>query len=215
MSKHEINVIRGLQAVFLTVVAVLGWAPLDRTTWLMENSVVVLCAAALWASRHRFYWTARSWALVLAFVVLHEVGTHYTYPQVPYDATVLKMTGVSIDQLFGWQRNQYDRFVHLAYGVLGALPLREIVTVKCRLQGAWASLMAWSLVLSTSMLYELMEWVGGAYLGPGGSAFVGAQDDFWDAQKDMAAAAAGSLAVLVCRGHAIRAPLMQGEGAER
>ncbi|MEE4103532.1 DUF2238 domain-containing protein [Pseudomonas viridiflava] len=204
MSKHEINVIRALQAAFLIVVVLLGWAPLDRKTWLMENSVVALCAAALWFCRHRFYWTTRSWALVLAFVGLHEVGTHFTYPQVPYDAAILKMTGVSIDQLFGWQRNQYDRFVHLAYGVLGALPLREIVTVKCRLQGAWASLIAWSLVLSTSMLYELMEWIGGASFGQGGSAFVGAQDDFWDAQKDMAAAAAGSLLVLVCRGHAIR-----------
>ena len=54
------------------------------------------------------------------------------------------------------------------------------------------------------MLYELMEWIGGASFGQGGSAFVGAQDDFWDAQKDMAAAAAGSLLVVVCRGHAIR-----------
>ncbi|WP_122769314.1 DUF2238 domain-containing protein [Pseudomonas viridiflava] len=32
------------------------------------------------------------------------------------------MTGVSLDQLFGWQRNQYDRFVHLAYGVLAPCP---------------------------------------------------------------------------------------------
>ena len=115
--------------------------------------------------------------------------------------------GLNIEQLFGWQRNHYDRFVHLGYGVLVVLPIREIITRECQLKGAWASLIAWSFVLSTSMLYELMEWIGAQYVGGAHSVFVGAQGDIWDAQKDMAAAAGGALLVLVCRGHSLWARL--------
>jgi putative membrane protein len=188
-----------LQLAFLAIFVMLGWQPVDRQTWLIENSLVLVGAGCVWFARHRFYWSPSSWAQVVLFLCLHQLGTHYTYPQVPYDHALVTLTGLSIDQAFGWQRNQYDRFVHLCYGLLWALPLREILTRQCALKGAWASLMAWSLVLSTSMLYELMEWLGGS-----NSSFVGAQGDFWDAQKDMAIATVGSLVVLVCRGHLIR-----------
>jgi putative membrane protein len=195
--------IAGFHVILLVVFIALGWDPVDRKTWLMENVLVVTGVAAAWLLRHRFYWSMRSWAMIVLFLCMHEVGTHYTYPKVPYNAALVSWVGVDPDALFGWQRNQYDRFVHLAYGLLTALPIREIIVAKCRLQGAWASLIAWSFVLSTSMLYELMEWVGGQYIGGGNSAFVGAQGDFWDAQKDMAVAAGGSLLVLMLRGHAI------------
>lgn len=190
----------------MIVVLALGWQPADRLTWFIENVLVGVGVVAVWLMRARFYWSKRSWAMVVAFVCLHQVGTHYTYPQVPYDQAIAALTGVRVDAWFGWQRNHYDRFVHLAYGLLLALPLREIIVEKCQLKGAWASLLAWSLVLSTSMLYELMEWLGAAYAGGASSAFIGAQGDPWDAQKDMALAAAGALLVLVCRGHVIRDP---------
>jgi putative membrane protein len=189
-----------LQLVFLGMFLLLGWEPVDRRTWLMENALVAVGALAVWLARPYFYWTTRSWALVVLFVCLHQVGTHFTYPNVPYDMAIVRLTGISIDHLFGWDRNHYDRLVHLSYGLLLALPIREIIVAKCRLQGAWASLIAWSFVLSTSMLYELMEWIG----GQGNSSFLGAQGDPWDAQKDMALAAGGALLVLVCRGHSIR-----------
>lgn len=202
--KHNLPLTACFQGLFVMVFLALGWEPVDRKTWLIENSLVAVGAVAAWLLRRRFYWSSKSWALVVIFLCLHEVGTHFTYPEVPYNAAFINWTGIDIDAWAGWERNQYDRLVHLAYGLLTALPLREIIVAKCRLQGAWASLIAWSLVLSTSMLYELMEWIGGQYLGGGNSSFVGAQGDFWDAQKDMAVAAAGSLLVLMCRGHALR-----------
>jgi putative membrane protein len=208
-TRHESRITGLLQLAFVGVFLLAGWDPVDRGTWLMENALVAVGAAAVWLTRHRFYWSARSWVQVVLFLCLHEIGTHFTYPKVPYDAVIDGLTGVSIDQSLGWQRNQYDRFVHLAFGLLFALPIREIIAAKCRLEGAWASLIAWSFVLSTSMLYELMEWIGGQYLGGGNSSFVGAQGDFWDAQKDMAVAAAGGLLVLMCRGHGIRDRLVE------
>ncbi|SDG21570.1 putative membrane protein [Pseudomonas seleniipraecipitans] len=206
-SNQRSSITTWLQCVFLGVFLWLGWDPVDRKTWMIENSLVVVGALAVWFTRHRFYWTPRSWALVVLFLCLHQVGTHYTYPGVPYVAAIENLTGLNIEQLFGWQRNHYDRFVHLGYGVLVVLPIREIITRECQLKGAWASLIAWSFVLSTSMLYELMEWIGAQYVGGAHSVFVGAQGDIWDAQKDMAAAAGGALLVLVCRGHSLWARL--------
>lgn len=206
-SNQRSSITTWLQCVFLGVFLWLGWDPVDRKTWMIENSLVVVGALAVWFTRHRFYWTPRSWALIVLFLCLHQVGTHYTYPGVPYVAAIENLTGLNIEQLFGWQRNHYDRFVHLGYGVLVVLPIREIITRECQLKGAWASLIAWSFVLSTSMLYELMEWIGAQYVGGAHSVFVGAQGDIWDAQKDMAAAAGGALLVLVCRGHSLCARL--------
>lgn len=217
IAKNGLTATGWLQGAFIILFVLLGWDPHDRKTWLMENSLVVIGAIVVVLFRSRFYWTTRSWALVLLFLATHEVATHFTYPRVPYNAVIHQLAGIELNPLFGWQRNQYDRFVHLCYGLLLALPMREIIVSKCRLEGAWASLMTWSLVLSTSALYELMEWVGGQYIGGGNSAFVGAQNDFWDAQKDMAAAAAGSLVVLACRGHSIwrRASSSKGHRTEK
>lgn len=202
-SSEKASITAWLQCAFLGFFLWLGWDPVDRTTWMIENGLVAVGALAVWCTRRRFYWTPRSWALIVLFLCLHQVGTHYTYPGVPYVTVIENLTGLNVDQLFGWQRNHYDRFVHLAYGLLVVLPIREIITRECQLKGAWASLIAWSFVLSTSMLYELMEWIGAQYVGGAHSVFVGAQGDIWDAQKDMAAAAGGALLVLVCRGHSL------------
>ena len=53
-------------------------------------------------------------------------------------------------------------------------------------------------MLSTSAVYELVEWIGGAFLGNDtANAFVGAQNDPWDSQKDMAVAVVGALTTLL------------------
>ena len=47
-------------------------------------------------------------------------------------------------------------------------------------------------------VYELVEWFGGAFLGNDtANAFVGAQNDPWDSQKDMAVAVVGAFATLL------------------
>lgn len=207
VQRHTISngrCIAAMQLSFAGLFVGLGWAPLDRGTWLMENALVGLGALAVWAARRRFYWSTRSWAMVLVFLCAHEVGTHFTYPQVPWARWLEHLTGVDLPTLLGWRRNPYDRLVHLCYGLCFALPLREIITAATRTRGAWASLISWSFILSTSLLYELMEWIGGSLMGARGAAFVGAQNDFWDAQKDMAWATGGSLLVLVCRGHGLK-----------
>jgi putative membrane protein len=60
--------------------------------------------------------------------------------------------------------------------------------------GFWGFFLPLDLTMSTSMLYELIEW-GAAELFGGdlGAAFLGSQGDVWDAHKDMALASLGAL----------------------
>ncbi|WP_371106087.1 DUF2238 domain-containing protein [Pseudomonas sp. p21] len=107
-------------------------------------------------------------------------------------------TDNSLNAWMGWQRNQFDRLVHLSYGLLFVLPIRELLQRQAMLRGAWLALCSVSFVLATSALYELLEWMGGQYLGDDlAQAFLATQQDPWDAQKDMALALLGALVTLI------------------
>lgn len=68
------------------------------------------------------------------------------------------------------------------------------------LRGWRSAYVALEFILASSAGYELMEWLGADLLaGDAAEAFVGAQGDPWDAQKDMALAFVGALLSLVCR----------------
>jgi putative membrane protein len=187
---------RALLGFSLTFVA-LGIAPVDRQSWFVENIMVLLVFAALWCKRTRPALSRSAWCATLLFLFIHQVGAHYTYPDVPYNAWLLNVFSLDLNGLMGWERNQYDRFVHLAYGLLLSVPIREL-SQQMGVKPRYVSLIAWNLVLSTSAVYELMEWLGGAYLSDHGADVVGAQDDFWDAQKDMALAGLGAMLTLAC-----------------
>ncbi len=169
----------------------LGIAPFDRKTWLAENLLVMLLIACLWCKRSRPELSYRGWWALILFLIIHQAGAHYTYPQVPYNQWLRNGIGFDLDGVMGWQRNQFDRFTHLSYGLLLILPMWE-VTKKLGVTRGYVSFIAWNLIMSTSAIYELMEWIGGAYLGNNKSGFVGSQNDFWDAQKDMALAGFGA-----------------------
>lgn len=50
-------------------------------------------------------------------MILHMIGSHYTYSEVPF--------GVTLQRLLGADRNMYDRFVHFCFGFLIAYPMRK------------------------------------------------------------------------------------------
>ena len=72
--------------------------------------------------------------------------------------------------------------------------LLRVASVK----GFWGYFLPLDLTMSTSMLYELIEW-GAAELFGGdlGAAFLGTQGDIWDAHKDMALASLGALLAML------------------
>jgi putative membrane protein len=113
---------------------------------------------------------------------------------VPYDETFHAATGYSFDEWMGWQRNHYDRIVHLAYGLLLAYPIRELFLRVAQVRGFWGYFLPVVLTMAASMFYELVEWGAAEVFGSElGIAFVGAQGDVWDAQKDMLLATLGAL----------------------
>lgn len=142
-------------------------------------------------------------ACVAAFFALHTIGGRWTYTDVPYDSLAEALTGRSLSEAFGFGRNHYDRLVHLAYGLLAVLPVREALVRHLGLGARTALYIAVESVLAASLVYEVFEWL--LTLGMAGEVadrYNGQQGDLWDAQKDMALAAAGALlaaAVLALR----------------
>jgi putative membrane protein len=136
----------------------------------------------------------RSVAFVLLFFALHTIGGRYTYTNVPYDDLARALTGSTISEAFGFTRNHYDRLVHLSYGLLAVAPISEALRRHVGLGARVALYIAFESVLAVSMLYELFEWqLALAMQGPLADAYNGQQGDIWDAQKDMALAAAGAV----------------------
>ena len=88
----------------------------------------------------------------------------------------------------------FDRLVHFAYGLLLAYPVREIFLRIADVRGFWGYFLPLDLTMSTSMIYELIEWGAAMAFGSElGQAYLGTQGDVWDAHKDMALASLGAL----------------------
>lgn len=169
---------------FLVFWGLLAIQPMYRGDWLLEN-VLVFVAIPVLVSLHPILPLSKiSYTQIFIFLCLHEIGAHYTYAAVP--------SGELLD-FIGGDRNHYDRLVHFSYGLLLTYPVREIVLRVSRARGFWTYLLPWLIVISTSTLFELLEWLAALVFGPDlGIAFMATQGDVWDTQKDMALAALGS-----------------------
>jgi len=175
------------------------WIPLaidphDRFDWALENALVVATVLALARRYKRMPLSRVSYTLIFTFLALHAIGAHWTYSLVPYDEAFYGITGFSLNKLMGWERNQYDRIVHFAFGLMLAYPFREVILRVTEVKGAWGYFLPVAITMAASMLYELVEWWTAEIFGDDlGIAFLGTQGDVWDAQKDMCLATLGAL----------------------
>lgn len=184
----------GLSVFFLVIWGALAISPNDRADWALENLLVVIFGIALFATYKRLTFSRVSYTLIFVFLCLHSVGAHYTYAEVPYDAWARALTGRSLNEMFGWTRNNFDRFVHFSYGLLLAYPIREIFLRVANVRGFWGYFLPLDLTASTSMVFELMEWAVVVLVATDlGKAYLGTQGDEWDAHKDMALASLGAM----------------------
>jgi len=183
-----------LVAIFSAWWIALAIHPWYRNPWLLEN-VLALAAIALLAGFHRKLLFSRvSYTLIFLFMCLHQIGAHYTYSETPYDVWCQHLTGRTFNSLVGWERNNFDRVVHFSYGLLLAYPIREIFLRVVNVRGFWGYFLPLDLTMSTSMLYELLEWATSLVFGGDlGHAYLGTQGDEWDAHKDMALASLGAV----------------------
>ncbi|MEV6244038.1 DUF2238 domain-containing protein [Lentzea sp. NPDC051838] len=146
----------------------------------LHSSLTAVALIALWLLRKRL--DTAQWAWALLFLALHTIAARWIYSFVPYDDWTNAVLGVRLSDVFGWERNHFDRLVHFAYGVCLTALLRQ----------KW--LRSLEIVLATSAAYELLEWAIAMTLGAEtAEAYNGQQGDMWDAHADMALAALGAL----------------------
>ena len=171
--------------------AIAPWHPSD---WLLENGLVVAAFVVLFLTRKAMPLSKLSYTLIFVYLCLHEVGSHYSYSEVPYDAWFQSLFGTTLNEHFGFQRNNFDRLVHFSYGFLLSYPIREVVLRLGGMRGFWGYFLPLDVTMSTSMIYELIEWAAAVYFGGElGEAYLGTQGDVWDAHKDMTLASLGAL----------------------
>lgn len=200
-----------LLAAFCVIWLALGIAPWYRQDWLLENLLVFVSIPLLALTSRRMRFSNLAYTSLFVFFALHEVGSHYTYSLVPYDDWFSAATGRSVSEIFGFERNHYDRLIHFLYGLLVTPAAAELFGRYARYPRVWAALFPLLFVTSHSVIYELVEWAAAAMFGGElGQAYLGTQGDVWDAQKDMALASAGSVTAVVLLGLAGRLPTRRG-----
>ena len=183
-----------LLAAFACIWIALAWDPWFREAWVLENVLTVVLLPWLVVSHGRLPLSKLSYSLLFIFLCLHTVGSHYTYSAVPYDQWWQSVFGYQLGESLGWERNNYDRLVHLLYGVLVVYPVREVFLRVADAKGFWGYLLPLLVVMSSSLLFELLEWFAVVVFAPDvGMAFLGTQGDVWDSQKDSALATFGAL----------------------
>ncbi len=179
-----------LLVVFLIVWILAAVNPLYRHDWLLENYLVFIFVPVIFLLGRYFRLSNVSYTLITIFMILHVIGSHYTYAEVPF--------GETLRDWFGAERNMYDRLVHFSFGFLLAYPIRETFMRVSKARGLWSYYLPIDLVAAFSATYEIIEWLTALKVDPvAGMAFLGSQGDIWDAQKDMLLAITGSIIAMV------------------
>nr|WP_137677999.1 DUF2238 domain-containing protein [Parerythrobacter lutipelagi] len=185
--------IRILIAAALFAAASIWNSPYPALTPLQTIPTFVTLAMLAFAG-HRWGVSTASLACLCLFLALHTIGGRYIYSFVPYDAWIASLGLTTPSELFGWERNHYDRLVHFAFGLLWFPVLRELLNRIGGLSPRWSIYVAVEAVLAASAAYEIFEWWLTLVMAPGNAdAYNGQQGDMWDAQRDMALAFGGAL----------------------
>jgi putative membrane protein len=173
--------------VFTAVWIALAIRPRYRADWFLENLLTFVAVPLAVLTYQRFSFSNRAYIQATVFVILNTVGSHYTYSEVPL--------GDWMRELFGFERNHYDRLVHFSFGLLMLLPIRELAIRNSQAMGRFAVFyLSIAAVAFWSIMYEIIEWLVASIADPAaGTAYLGTQGDVWDAQKDMALACTGAV----------------------
>lgn len=176
-------------AIYTIVFIVCAIEPYDRTIWFAENLPIVLVVGfLLFASRYHTF-SKLSWILMFVLPILHTIGGHYTFERVPFGF---------VTELFGFERNHYDRISHFSVGFY-AFAIAEFLEAKHLVsKRIIASLFAVFAIFTVAAVYEILEWQFALIAdAEAGIAVLGAQGDVWDAQKDMLADGLGAIFAVI------------------
>ena len=168
--------------------------PNYRSVWIDENILPVLFALLLIFTYKKFRFSNSSYTLIFIFLVLHTIGGHYSYTEVPlFDV---------IKEQYGLMRNNYDRFVHFMFGVLFFLPFYEILTKIFKIPKGWRALtITLFIVLSMKAGFEIIEYGYTAVRNNSLTVtnYLGEQGDPLDSIKDVTVGFFGAVISLVIK----------------
>tara|TARA_Y100000310_G_scaffold153901_1_gene153435 strand:- start:3215 stop:3622 length:408 start_codon:yes stop_codon:yes gene_type:complete len=124
---------------------------------------------------------------MFVFMILHMVGAHYSYSEVPlFDF---------VKDSWGLERNHYDRLVHFLFGILFYYPIFEISKQKFKIKGWLSYFIPFIVIVASKGIFEVLE-VGYHYIEESKiitDNYLGMQGDPWDAQKDIFLGMLGAL----------------------
>ncbi len=167
-----------------------GVNPKDQFTWLLEIIPALIGGVLLLMTYNSFRLTPLLYSLILVHCIILMVGGHYTYAEVPLFN--------SLKDVFGQERNNYDKVGHFFQGFVPALLAREILLRNNVVNGrAWLNFFVASICLAFSAFYELLEWWVAIATDDSAEAFLGTQGYVWDTQSDMAFALGGAILAII------------------
>ncbi len=183
-------------ALLLTVVvfAITWIAPLWPIEQALHSSLTVVGLA--WLALHARRWSMRDgdFVAICAFIAVHCIAARWLYSNVPYDAWLRAIFDWSPQAAFGWERNHFDRLIHLLYGLCFTPALAAHARQRWPRVGIGQGFaLAVLAIMATSLIYEWLEWGIALLLSPeAAEAYNGQQGDVWDAHMDMLLATLGA-----------------------
>ncbi len=176
--------------LLLIYICVFVWSainPVDFSVWKVEaitSAVSVVLLLVLYLFKVRL--SNLTYFLCFIFPVMHIIGAHYTFANVPFDW---------FNDLIGSTRNMYDRVAHASVGLYSFAIIELLLNYKMVNKKWIAYTYAIFFIMALAMTYELFEWWYAVSIDPeAGIEVLGSQGDIWDAQKDMLMDTLGAIA---------------------
>lgn len=169
--------------------------PLEMEAYLLHQAGTAFMISMLLVCLYKIGLNFLSFNLYILFLFVHVIAAHYLYSYVPYNQWIEQIFGFHLNEVMHWSRNMFDRFVHLAYGLL-------LYPIFYRLFHVWLPqqkpvvifLLVIQFVVASSMIYEWLEWLIAIGLSPEEAEnYNGQQGDSWDAHKDILLATLGAI----------------------
>ncbi len=173
--------------IFIAVFIICAIKPVYPRDHLLESLLSIIFVPMLVFTYRRFRFSNTSYTLMLVFMIMHTIGSHYTYSNVVFMDP--------ITNFFNFSRNHYDRIVHFMFGALMYYPFFELFKNNFAKKDKFVKyLFPFFFIVALGAIYEIIEWLVTIIVEPElGLAYLGVQGDIWDAQKDMALKFIGAL----------------------
>ena len=181
--------------LFLSPVIIYSFIqPKEYVLWFAETLPLFIGLAVLITTYKKFPLTNFSYFIIFIGATLMLIGAHYSYSYVPI--------GEWVKDIFGLDRNNYDKFGHFFQGFITVSLAKEVIIRKNIINSIkWSNFFTLSFAIALSGVWEILEWLMVVVLVHFGSKkpasdFLGTQNYIWDTQSDMFFALIGAVVAI-------------------